>query len=153
MSYNSIVIEMGSESSNSIPEIRKTVILSAPIEKVWKAISTPEGLEAWWMPGDIEPVRGKKFLLHTTQFGDSSCVVTELDPPHLLGFDWDDDWHLTFYLKEIGERSTELTLVHSGWIKGKKNRFGLLHEDVHEVMDDGWSRIIREGLPKYVEKK
>lgn len=69
-------------------EIRKVIVLKAPIDKVWKAVSTSEGIAAWWMPSTFEPVVGHEFVLHTGQFGDSPCKVTELEPPHRLSFNW-----------------------------------------------------------------
>lgn len=35
--------------SKTLPEIRKTVVVNAPIEKLWRAVSTSEGMAAWWM--------------------------------------------------------------------------------------------------------
>ncbi|WP_369681851.1 SRPBCC domain-containing protein [Alicyclobacillus macrosporangiidus] len=46
-------------STNALPDIRHTVILRAPIERVWKAVATSEGLAGWWMPNTFEPVAGR----------------------------------------------------------------------------------------------
>lgn len=146
------MIRLADEQEKTLPEIKKTVVLNAEINSVWKAVSTAEGLEHWWMPGTIEPVMGKVFVLRTFQYGDSWCRITELDPPNLIGFDWDDDWHLSFHLKDLGEGRTEFTLIHSGWKSGTKNRFGLKHDDVYGVMEDGWSKIVTVDLVKYVEE-
>lgn len=126
----------------SIPEIRKTIILNAPIEKVWKAVSTSEGIAAWWMANTFEPTLGKDFVLHAEPYGDSPCTVTELDPPHRIGFDWDKDWHLTMELTELEEGKTEFTIIHSGWTE-EKLKF-------RETMDGGWENIVKERLPAYI---
>ncbi|QYR23294.1 SRPBCC domain-containing protein [Paenibacillus sp. sptzw28] len=76
-----------------IPEIRKTVVLNAPIEKVWKAVAASEGIAAWWMANTFKPIVGSEFILHAGHFADSPCKVTELDPPNRVGIDWGDDWH------------------------------------------------------------
>lgn len=132
------------------PEIRKTVMLNAPIEKVWKAVATSEGIAAWWMPNTFVPELGKEFILHAGPFGDSPCKVTELDPPNRLGFDWGQDWHLVFELKDQ-DGKTEFTLIHSGWDPEKVTEFGQPHTIVQGIMDDGWDKIVKEKLPSYIE--
>ena len=129
-----------------LPEIVKKIVLNAPIESVWKTVSTAEGLETWWMPSTLEAIRGKEFILHAGQFGDSKCKVTEVEPPRLLSFTWDQDWKITFKLQEIKPGETEFTLIHSGWPEGKANRFGQPYEVVRKIMDNGWEGIVREKL-------
>ena len=131
-------------------EIRKSIVLNAPIEKVWKAVATSEGIEAWWMPNTFEAELGKEFTLHAGPFGDSPCKVTELDPPSRLGFDWGKDWHLVFELKEL-EGKTEFTLIHSGWDAEKVTEFGQPHTIIQGIMDNGWDKIVNEALPSYIE--
>jgi uncharacterized protein YndB with AHSA1/START domain len=138
------------QSQENLPEIRKSIILNAPIEKVWKAVSTAEGIAAWWMPNTFEPVLGHEFILHAGQFGDSPCKVTELDPPYLLGFNWGKDWHLAFELKSI-DGKTEFTLIHSGWETDKVTEFGQPHAVIRNIMDGGWDKIVKEKLPYYIE--
>ncbi|WP_409293487.1 SRPBCC family protein [Peribacillus sp. SCS-37] len=128
---------------NDLPEIRKTIVLKATIEKVWRAVSTSAGLAAWWMDNTMEPVLGHEFVLHTGQFGDSPCKITQLEPPNRIGFDWDKEWHLTFELKETEEGETEFTLIHSGWNADKLK--------IREIMDGGWEKIVNEKLPAYLE--
>ena len=89
-------------ANETLPEIRKTVVLDAPIEKVWEAVSTAEGIAGWWMGSTFQPVSGHEFVLHAGPYGDSPCKVTGLEPIVKMGFDWDKDWHLTFELKDLG---------------------------------------------------
>lgn len=138
------------ETQESLPEIRKTIVLNAPIDKVWKVVATSEGLAAWWMPNTFEPILDKDFILHAGSFGDSPCKVTELDPPNLVGFDWGKDWHLAFELKQL-DGKTELTLIHSGWDAEKVTEFGQPHSVIRGVMDGGWEKLVKEKLPAYIE--
>ncbi|MFD2443821.1 SRPBCC domain-containing protein [Bacillus sp. CGMCC 1.16607] len=138
------------QTQETLPEIRKTIILNAPIEKVWKAIATSEGIAAWWMPNTFEPVLGKEFILHAGAYGDSPCKVTEIDPPNRVGFNWGKDWHLAFELKQV-DGKTEFTLIHSGWDPAKATEFGQPHSVVRGFMENGWEKIVNESLPKYVE--
>ena len=139
------------QTKETLPEIRKTVLLNAPIEKVWKAVATSEGIAAWWMANTFEPIVGRDFILHTGQFGDSPCKVTEIDPPNRVGFDWGNDWHLVFELKKLEEDKTEFTLIHSGWDPEKVTEFGQPHSVIRGIMNGGWESIVKEQLVKYVE--
>ncbi|KKO51769.1 SRPBCC family protein [Paenibacillus sp. DMB20] len=130
------------EPKETLQEVRQTIVVKAPIDKVWKAVSTSEGIAAWWMPNDLKPVLGQKFTLFTGQYGDSPCQVTELDPPYRLGFDWDEDWHVVFELKEMGEE-TEFTVIHSGWKTEK-------HSKIRGIMEQGWAQITVR-LASYIE--
>ena len=137
--------------TNTLPEIKKTIVLNASIEKVWNAVATSEGIGAWWMPNTFEPEVGRDFVLHAGQFGDSPCKVTELKPPHKVGFDWGKDWHLTMELKELEEGKTEFTLIHSGWDAEISTEFGQPHTVIREVMVGGWEKIVNISLPNYIE--
>ncbi|KMY54114.1 polyketide cyclase [Bacillus sp. FJAT-27231] len=132
-------------------EIRKTVILNAPIEKVWQAVATSEGIAAWWMANTFEPIVGQDFILHAGQFGDSPCKITEIDPPYRVGFNWGKDWHLSFELKKLEDAKTEFTLVHSGWDESKVTEFGQPHSVIRGIMDSGWEGIVNKRLVNYVE--
>ncbi len=137
--------------NTALPEIRKTVVMNAPVEKVWKAVSTSEGIGAWWMPNTFKPELGCEFVLNAGPYGDSPCQVTELEPMTKVGFDWDKDWHLTFELKNLGDNKTEFTLIHSGFEVEKSTPFGQPHSIVRETMDGGWEKIVKEKLPSFVE--
>jgi len=137
--------------NQALPEIRKTVVLNAPIEKVWKAVATAEGIAGWWMKSTFEPVAGRDFVLHTEHFGDSPCRVTEIEPLARVGFNWGKDWHITFELKALEGGKTEFTLIHSGWDAGKETEFGQPHTKIRGIMDGGWEKIVKEDLPAYVE--
>lgn len=129
--------------TTSLPEIKKTILLNAPIEKVWSQVSTAEGIAEWFMPSTFEPVAGHEFILEAGPFGKSKCKVLEIDPPHMLRFAWDKDWTLTFKLEEK-EGQTEFTLIHDGWRADEKTAFGQDHVIVRERMDQGWSGIMNK---------
>lgn len=141
---------MSEQTHEQLQDIVKTVVFNAPIEKVWKAVATAEGIAAWFMPNDLKAEMGYEFSFNAGQFGISHCKVTELDPPNRLGFDWGKDWHLYFELKDLGGQ-TEFTLVHSGWDVAKATEQGAPHSIVRETMDQGWSGITDGKLRAYVE--
>lgn len=133
----------------STTEIRKNIIINAPIETVWPYVSTAEGIGAWFMPSDMEPVEGKEFTLQAGPWGESLCKVTEVQPPNRLSFDWGKDWQVHFELKDINDQ-TELTFIHAGWEDGKQTEFGELHDVVRPRMSGGWDGLLAK-LKKTIE--
>jgi uncharacterized protein YndB with AHSA1/START domain len=137
-------------STNQLPDIRRTLTLNAPIQKVWSAVATSEGIAAWFMPNDFQPVAGYEFHLEAGPYGKSPCKVTEIDPPRRLSFKWGKDWTLTFELRELDGGKTEFTLIHSGWDADKATEFGESHTVVRERMSQGWAGLSAK-LAAYVE--
>jgi uncharacterized protein YndB with AHSA1/START domain len=137
---------------NTLQDIKKTVILEAPIQKVWDTVSTAEGIATWFMPNDFQPKVGHEFHVQSP-FGPSPCRVTELDAPHRLSFSWDTDgWFISFILKEV-DGKTEFTLIHGGWkepdtILPKPNEKSSV---IRDRMNQGWEQIVNQGLKKAVE--
>ncbi|MNI27986.1 hypothetical protein D3C76_64110 [compost metagenome] len=137
---------MGNHSTDhdknaALPDIRHSITLNASAAKVWEAVSTPEGLSAWFMPGDIKPEIGYEFHLEAGPFGQSPCKVTLVDPPHRLSFNWGKDWTLTFELVEK-EGKTEFTVIHGGWSEEQVTEFGQPHTVIRGNMDQGWAGLV-----------
>ncbi len=136
----------------TLQDIKQTVILSAPIEKVWKTVSTSEGIEAWFMPNDFKAELGYEFHIQSP-FGPSPCKVTELDEPNRLSFKWDTDgWFVSFLLKDLGGK-TEFTLIHGGWKQSDELVEKAQAESavIRERMSQGWTGILAK-LGKVVEE-
>ncbi|MBG9451566.1 hypothetical protein ABE67_20455 [Cytobacillus firmus] len=136
----------------TIQDIKQTVILNAPIEKVWKKVSTSEGIEAWFMPNDFKAELGYEFHIQSP-FGPSPCKVTELDEPNRLSFRWDTDgWFVSFILKDLGGK-TEFTLIHGGWKQPDElvKKAGQESAVIRERMSQGWTGILAK-LGKAVEE-
>lgn len=137
---------------STLPDIKQTATFNAPIQKVWDAVSTSEGMSAWFMPNDFKAEEGHEFHIQSP-FGPSPCKVLVIDEPHKLSFAWDTDgWVVTFLLEEKGDQ-TAFTLIHSGWkeedaIVGKANQKA---QDVRDRMNGGWVGIVNERLKKVVE--
>lgn len=140
------------DNQHTLQDIKKTVILEAPIQQVWDTVSTAEGIASWFMPNDFQPKVGHEFHVQSP-FGPSPCKVTELDAPHRLSFSWDTDgWFISFILKEL-DGKTEFTLIHGGWkepetILPKPNEKSSV---IRERMDHGWEQIVQAKLKKVVE--
>ena len=46
---------------NNVPDIKQTVIIQSPIQKVWETVTTSEGIASWFMPNDFELQLGHEF--------------------------------------------------------------------------------------------
>ncbi|MDI2586340.1 SRPBCC domain-containing protein [Psychrobacillus sp. NEAU-3TGS] len=137
---------------NTLPDITQTIVLNAPIQKVWDTVTTSEGIASWFMPNDFKLEVDHEFHIQSP-FGPSPCKVTEVDAPNKLTFIWDTDgWVVSFILKELGDQ-TEFTLIHGGWkqpdaIIPKANQKSAI---IRETMSQGWVGIVQNGLRKAVE--
>jgi len=136
---------------DTIQDIKQTVVIQAPIEKVWNHVATSEGITEWFMPNDFEAKVGHEFHIQSP-FGPSPCRVLEVEEPNLISFAWDTDgWIVTFNLKDLGG-STEFTVIHGGW-KTPDHVVPKAGEDatvIRERMNGGWVGIVQK-LQKVVE--
>ena len=135
-----------------LQDIKQTVILEAPMQKVWATVSTSDGIASWFMPNDFEAKVGHEFHVQSP-FGPSPCKVLEVEEPNKISFTWDTDgWVVSFLLKDLGDK-TEFTLIHGGWkypdaIAPKANE---KQSVIRERMEYGWVKIVNVGLRTVVE--
>lgn len=137
-------------NTQTLPDIKQTVVLDAPIQKVWETVSTAEGISSWFMPNNFKPEEGYEFHIQSP-FGPSPCKVTEVDPPNRISFDWDEDgWFVSFILKDL-DGKTEFTLIHGGW----KEPDAIIPKAqapasvIRDTMNNGWIGLM-EKLGKVV---
>jgi uncharacterized protein YndB with AHSA1/START domain len=143
---------MQKNTQDKVPDIQQTVIFNAPIQRVWEAVSTSEGIAAWFMPNDFQPEIGYEFNVQSP-FGPSPCKVLELDPPNRLSFSWDvSGWIVSFELKEL-DGKTQFTLTHSGWKAPDEivPKAGAKNSVIRDRMNMGWETLVNENLRKVVE--
>lgn len=118
--------------------IRRSILLNAPIIRVWEALATSEGLAAWLLPNNFQPLVGASFVFKAesqNHWDDVvECQVMAIDAPHKLTFTWSEDAQLlptllTFELYDLNGQ-TEVCLVHS-----QREHFP---EDHVSKLDQGW---------------
>jgi uncharacterized protein YndB with AHSA1/START domain len=96
-------------------ELRFVRPLSHPVGKVWEAITSPEGLRAWF-PFDIEGERATgaplRFVFREEQGGDFTGEMVEFTPPSVMELRWEQDETLRLELapSEIDEEFAKLEL-------------------------------------------
>lgn len=82
----------------NLGELRKTKdgyeatferVLDQPPEKVWKALTDPEEIEAWFVRTELEARVGGRYVEHHDHVGMSmEGEVTHWDPPRAFGHTW-----------------------------------------------------------------
>ncbi len=108
-----------------MPDIRHRVEISAPLERVYEAVATAEGVSDWWTRGGVrgESSEGSKLAFH---FGDPQPAavmeVTRLDPAGHVAWhcvEGADDWvgtTLTFDCRRAEDPATTVVLfTHADW--------------------------------------
>lgn len=114
------------------PEVRQTILIDAPPEKVFAALTTPEYISKWFpAPAPVvEPRVGGKYGFGFSYEVDGKKVepppmtILEFEPNRKLAFTWPDwrgdasvpDQKVTWILDEESGK-TRLTLIHSGFTR------------------------------------
>ncbi|MBC7897952.1 MAG: SRPBCC family protein [Cytophagaceae bacterium] len=97
--------------------------IAHPIERVWCAITEPEGLAAWFpaaMHGERRAGAELTFAFPDEQYPTRGGRMLTFDPPHTLEFDWNGDL-LRFELQPHGA-GTSLVFTHTFADVGKSAR-------------------------------
>jgi uncharacterized protein YndB with AHSA1/START domain len=93
--------------------IRKEIVLPAPREEVWAALTEEDRLEDWFANDvelDLQPGGGASFRWSNGE--ERHATVTEVEPERRLAFDWEDEGTVEFTLDDDAE-GTRLVVVES----------------------------------------
>jgi uncharacterized protein YndB with AHSA1/START domain len=93
--------------------IRREIVLPAPREEVWEALTEPERLADWFANDvdlDLRPGGGASFRWSNGE--QRTATVTEVEPERRLAFAWDDEGEVAFTLDDDAE-GTRLTVVET----------------------------------------
>lgn len=116
--------------------------IAVPPEQVWRALTEPELLATWWVPGDVEATVGHRFHLEMPGFGSIPCIVTEVEPHTRFAYTFNGHWMLIWRLVAEGT-GTRLLLDHTGFeLDDTRER------SAFERMGIGWRDTV---LPRLAE--
>ena len=134
----------------------KEVVVKAPVQKVWKAITDKDEMKNWYFDLDeFRPEVGFEFqfyggvedrrYLHL-------CKITEVIENQKITYSWKYDGYVgesfvTFELFEEGEK-TKVRLTHAGVETFPQDNPDFAKENFVE----GWNMIIGTLLKNYIEK-
>jgi uncharacterized protein YndB with AHSA1/START domain len=93
--------------------IRREIVLPAPREEVWEALTDPDRLADWFandVDFDLRPGGGASFRWSNGE--ERSATVTEIDPERRLAFEWEDEGEVEFTLADDVD-GTRLTVVET----------------------------------------
>ena len=106
-----------------MPDIRHRVAITAPIESVYEAVATPEGISRWWTRDGVrgESSEGSKLQFFFGQPDPAAVMeVTRLDPEGHVSWnciEGADEWvgtRLTFDLTRNDDQTVVL-FTHADW--------------------------------------
>ena len=133
--------------------LEKEVVVAAPVDAVWAAWTTREGIVSFFAPdAQVDARVGGAFHIHfdpTAPAGlkgaDDSHFMA-LQPKKMLSFDWNAPPSLpearaqrTFVvvrLEAVDERSTRVRLHHTGWGDGGE------WDKAHAYFDRAWGGVL-----------
>jgi uncharacterized protein YndB with AHSA1/START domain len=99
--------------------IERTILIAAPIERVWDIVTTPEHIGRWF--GDAGAERqGDVIKMRWEEHGEAELRVVRSEAPTVFAYRWDanvagiGDTLVEFTLTTEGDR-TRVTVVESGW--------------------------------------
>lgn len=136
--------------------IVKEILLDAPIDDVWAAISVKEEMRKWYFDLEhFEPEKGFEFEFWGEKDGEKFlhlCEITEANPPRKLSYSWRyENWpgeSLLCFELFTQDNGTLLRLTHSGLESFPQN--DLLRR---QNFEEGWTSIIDGSLAKHFENK
>ena len=142
-------------------QLRFSRTLPHPADKVWRAITEPEHLEAWFPQRIVgDRVTGARLRFEMDQSGIDAFdgEMLRFEPPTLLEFTWGDDV-LRFELEPVGDH-TVLTLLDTFTELGKGARdaagwhecLDRLEADLRGAAPGPWGDVWARVHPSYTER-
>jgi uncharacterized protein YndB with AHSA1/START domain len=142
--------------------IVKVVTVKAPVEEVWKAWTTTEGITSFFAPGArIEPRPGGLFEVYMNPYarpgmkGADDMVVLAMQENRMLSFTWNAPPHLadvrgqrtsvTVRMKPAGDGMTEVRLTHGGWGDGGQ------WDQAFDYFNGAWGRVLANLEKRFVD--
>jgi len=141
----------------------KQVRVSAPVESVWRAWTTSEGITSFFAPAaHIEARVDGPFEVYFNPFakpghkGADDMRFLALQDRKMLSFTWNSPPHLnevrnqrtyvTVRLKPAGESVTDVSLYHGGWGEGGQ------WDQSFVYFDKAWEAVLRNLQKRFAEK-
>jgi uncharacterized protein YndB with AHSA1/START domain len=136
--------------------VERSVLIDAPRQRVWQAITDPAQLEQWYAPGcpwEIPALEvGATVKFHNTDTDIQLATIEELEPLHRFTLRWElDPAHPgitllnSFVLEEEGD-NTRVTVSQAGY---ESLPDGMREEQLRQ--DANAYTAIAESLKSYVE--
>lgn len=151
----------GPEPDDDLTTIRVDQFFPHPPAKVWRALTEPELLVRWQMPGseDFRLEVGHRYTLTSvprpnSRFSGTVDVrILAFETGRMLRVRWADtdpanpaDWTITWTVEQEG-RGTRLFLVHEGFDPDDPAQM-----TARKIMDGGWRTQVMRALGNALDK-
>lgn len=91
-------------------EITRELVLPAPPEEVWEALTDPDRLAEWFANEvELDPRPGGRGVFRWDNGESRAATVEEVDPLRRFGFRWEEEGEVEFELEEVDE-GTKVTV-------------------------------------------
>jgi uncharacterized protein YndB with AHSA1/START domain len=144
---------MQTNSATSLP-IVKEVVLDAPVEKVWKALTDKNEMKKWYFDiAEFKPEVGYKFSFLGEKAGRKFvhlCTILEVEKNKKISHTWtyegvEGETIVRYELFPEGNQ-TRLRLTHEGLENLPQN------EDYARAnFQEGWNHIIGTSIKNYID--
>lgn len=142
--------------------IVKQVTVKASLDDAWKAWSTTEGIQSFFAPeARIEARPGGAFHVHFNPYakpglkGADDMTVLAAQERKMISFTWNSPPYMPVVrsqrtsvqvrFKPLGEKETEVRLVHGGWGEGEK------WDESFKYFDTAWGRVLANLQKRFAE--
>ncbi|MEV5505279.1 SRPBCC family protein [Streptomyces orinoci] len=142
-------------SADDLTAVRLEEFLPYPPAQVWRALTEPELLARWLMPGDFRLAAGHRYTMRAMPMpatGFSGVIQAEVlafEQERMLKLRWRDadpeaaggaDWTITWTLAPE-RKGTRLSLAHEGFDPGNP-----LQQRARSIMGGGWKTGVTTRL-------
>ncbi|GGS98194.1 hypothetical protein GCM10010156_65480 [Planobispora rosea] len=140
-------------SDDDLTTLHLDQFLAHPPAKVWRALTEPDLLAQWLMPGDFRLEVGHRYTMRAIPMpatGFSGTIRAEVlayETGRMLKIGWRDaapgndaDWTITWTLEPEGT-GTRLFLLHEGFDPDDP-----LQRRARSIMDGGWRSTVLRSL-------
>ena len=140
----------------------KVAVVPAPLEAVWKAWTTTEGIKTFFAPdARVEARPGGAFEVFFNPYakpglkGADGMEVLGVQENRMFSFTWNSPPHLpevrsqrtavTLRFSALGENRTEVRLTHTGWGDGGQ------WDQSFAYFDTAWGRVLANLEKRFAE--
>jgi len=140
-------------SAQTARRIEKSVVVNAPVAEVWKAWTTPAGLESFFCDHAVVDLRlNGRYELDINpkapigHRGSEGCRILSFIPERMLSFTWNAPPSqpmmrlrrtvVVLIFSPDGEGKTKLELSHSGWQTGPE------WDETFAYFDEAWGAVL-----------
>jgi len=149
--------------ASSTDQVERSIVINAPAERVWRALSTPQEFGAWFGVrldgGPFAPGQHTSGPITVAGFEHVifNAWIERVEPPSLLSYRWhpyaidpnvdysgEECTLVTFTLQPGGDGATLLTVVESGFDKVPAHR----RADAFHMNSKGWEAQL-QNIARY----